>query len=384
MPASCPSRQKLANYRRIVVKIGSSLLVDSQLGLKSEWLATLAADVVALRASNIDILVVSSGAIALGRSLLGLHTPLLRLDEAQALAALGQIELARCYAQAFETHNLRAGQILLTFADTESRRSYLNARATINTLLKFGTIPVINENDTVATNEIRYGDNDRLSARVASMMNADLLILLSDIDGLYTAPPHLDPQARLLDNIPAITPQIEEMAGASHSHLARGGMKTKIEAAKIATQAGCAMLIASGKHAHPLKRIDDNAPSSFFHASAKPTSAWKKWIAGHIEPVGRLRVDEGAVQALFEGKSLLAAGVTQICGQFERGDTIAILDAEGGEIGRGLVGYDTAQAQRIMGRKTHEIADILGGEGRGALVHRNDMVLVGSKGDKAR
>jgi len=376
MPAS---RQNLGKYRRIVVKIGSSLLVDSHNGLKSQWLASLAADIATLRAAGVEVLVVSSGAIALGRSLLKLDTPLLRLDEAQALAALGQIELARCWAHAFEAHQLRAGQILLTFADTESRRSYLNARATINTLLKFGSIPVINENDTVATNEIRYGDNDRLSARVASMMNADLLILLSDIDGLYTAPPQLDRQAQLIADIPAITPQIEEMAGASLSHLSRGGMKTKIEAAKIATQSGCAMVIASGKNLHPLAQLDEGGVSSFFHASAKPASAWKQWIAGHIEPAGRLMVDEGAAQALRDGKSLLAAGVTRIDGAFERGDTIAIINAAGVEIGRGLVAYDAAQALRIIGHKSHEIAEILGGEGRGALVHRNDMVLTASK-----
>jgi len=368
------SRKKLEAYRRLVIKIGSSLLVDAKTGIKTDWLAALAEDIAALRADNVEILVVSSGAIALGRSLLDISTPALTLDEAQALAAIGQIELARCYMQAFEACQMRTGQILLTFADTERRRSYLNARATINTLLKFGIIPIINENDTVATNEIRYGDNDRLSARVASMMGADLLILLSDIDGLYSAPPHLNPQARLIADIPAITTQIEEMAGASLSHLSRGGMKTKIEAGKIATHAGCAMLIASGKNVHPLKCIDEGAPSSFFHASAKPVNAWKKWIAGHIEPTGRLIIDEGAEKALRQGKSLLAAGVKQISGRFERGDTVAIINHQGAEIGRGLVAYDLAQAQRIIGRKTHEIANILRQEARGALIHRNDMV----------
>jgi len=369
------SLRKLENYRRIVVKIGSSLLVEPKIGLKTDWLAAIVMDIANLRQAGVEVMVVSSGAIALGRSLLGHNVPILRLDEAQALAALGQIELARCYTQAFESHQLRVGQILLTVSDMQERRRYLNARATINTLLKLGIIPILNENDTVATNEIRYGDNDRLSAGVASMMEADLLILLSDIDGLYSSPPQSDKAAQLITDIETITPQIEAMAGASQSHLSRGGMKTKIEAAKIATSAGCAMVIASGKERHPLANIDRGANLSFFHASDKPVNAWKKWITGHIKPAGRLVVDDGAVQALRAGKSLLPAGVTKIEGQFERGDTVAIINKTGTEVGRGLVAYDAPQAQRIIGRKTHEIAAILGVEGRGALIHRNDMVL---------
>jgi len=369
---------KLGCYRRIVVKIGSSLLVEPEIGVRADWLAALAADIANLRGRGVEVLVVSSGAIALGRSFLGLHTPVLALDEAQALAAIGQIELAHCYAQAFKTHQLRTGQILLTLGDTQRRRSYLNARATINRLLKLGIVPILNENDTVATNEIRYGDNDRLSALVASMIGADLLILLSDIDGLYSASPHLDSKAHLIREIVTITGEIEAMAGSAASYLSRGGMKTKIEAAKIATSAGCAMLIASGKYLHPLAGLDAGADCSFFYASSKPVNAWKQWITGHIEPAGQLVIDDGALQALMAGKSLLPAGVTQIFGQFERGDTVAIINVAGEEIGRGLVAYDAQQAELIIGHKTEEIAVILGLERRGgALVHRNDMVLHG-------
>jgi len=367
--------QQLTSYKRIVVKIGSSLLVDPSDGLKRAWLASIAEDIAALKAADVEVLVVSSGAIALGRALLGFHQESLKLAHAQALAAIGQIELGRAYADCFACHHLRTAQILLTLGDTERRRPYLNARATINTVLELGALPVINENDTVATSEIRYGDNDRLAARVATMMQADLLVLLSDIDGLYNAPPHLDAHARLIPLIEVITPEIEAMAGGAASNLSRGGMRTKIEAGKIATGAGTAMRIASGKRLHPLRAIDEGAASSFFCASTKPVSAWKRWIAGHIEPAGTLYIDEGAVRALRDGKSLLPAGVRKISGHFERGDTVIVATLEGQEIARGLIAYDDAEAQAIVGYKSEEIASVLGYDGRGAMIHRNDMVV---------
>lgn len=367
--------QKLGQYKRIVVKIGSALLVDPKHGLKTAWLASLIADVAALRDKGVDVLLVSSGAIALGRSLQQLPAGSLRLEQSQACAALGQIELARAYGDALKQHGIKTGQILLTLMDTEDRRHYLNARATINTLLRFGAVPVINENDTVATSEIRYGDNDRLAARVATMMGADLLILLSDIDGLYTAPPHLDPQAQFIPFIESINADIEKMAGAAASELSRGGMKTKLDAGKIANNAGTAMVITSGKRLSPLHAIDAGERASFFAASEKPVSAWKTWISGHLDAAGKITIDNGAVEALKAGKSLLPAGVAKVEGMFHRGDTVAILDHDGIEIARGLIGYDREEAGLIAGRKTSEIEAILGYEPRSAMVHRNDMAL---------
>ncbi|MHC5307673.1 glutamate 5-kinase [Bartonella sp. LJL80] len=367
--------QKLGQYKRIVVKIGSALLVDPKHGLKTAWLASLIADVAALRDKGVDVLLVSSGAIALGRSLQQLPAGSLRLEQSQACAALGQIELARAYGDALKQHGIKTGQILLTLMDTEDRRHYLNARATINTLLRFGAVPVINENDTVATSEIRYGDNDRLAARVATMMGADLLILLSDIDGLYTAPPHLDPQAQFIPFIESINADIEKMAGAAASELSRGGMKTKLDAGKIANNAGTAMVITSGKRLSPLHAIDAGERASFFAPSEKPVSAWKTWISGHLDAAGKITIDNGAVEALKAGKSLLPAGVAKVEGMFHRGDTVAILDHDGIEIARGLIGYDREEAGLIAGRKTSEIEAILGYEPRSAMVHRNDMAL---------
>lgn len=367
--------QKLGQYKRIVVKIGSALLVDPKHGLKTAWLASLIADVAALRDKGVDVLLVSSGAIALGRSLQQLPAGSLRLEQSQACAALGQIELARAYGDALKQHGIKTGQILLTLMDTEDRRHYLNARATINTLLRFGAVPVINENDTVATSEIRYGDNDRLAARVATMMGADLLILLSDIDGLYTAPPHLDPQAQFIPFIESINADIEKMAGAAASELSRGGMKTKLDAGKIVNNAGTAMVITSGKRLSPLHAIDAGERASFFAAGEKPVSAWKTWISGHLDAAGKITIDNGAVEALKAGKSLLPAGVAKVEGMFHRGDTVAILDHDGIEIARGLIGYDREEAGLIAGRKTSEIEAILGYEPRSAMVHRNDMAL---------
>ncbi|MBB4076491.1 glutamate 5-kinase [Bartonella fuyuanensis] len=367
--------QKLTHYKRIVVKIGSALLVDPQTGLRVKWLKSLVSDVVGLHKKGVEILLVSSGAIALGRTLLQLPKGALKLEESQACAALGQIELAKAYGDTLAQHGLNTGQILLTLFDTEERRRYLNARATINVLLRFGAVPVINENDTVATNEIRYGDNDRLAARVATMMGADLLILLSDIDGLYTKSPHCDPTAEFIPFIASITPDIEKMADVTASEFSRGGMKTKLDAGKIANAAGTAMIITSGKRMNPLAAIDKGERKSFFAAGEKSVSAWKTWISGHLDPSGILMIDQGAVQALEVGRSLLAAGVIAVEGNFHRGDTVAIVDTNGVEIARGLVNYGKDEAVRIIGHKSEEIESILGYEARSAMVHRNDMIL---------
>lgn len=365
----------LSSHRRIAVKIGSALLVDRASGLKREWLASLAEDIGRLTAEGCEILVVSSGAIALGRNILGLGRRALRLEESQAAAAAGQIALAGAWAEELGRVGLKSGQVLVTLGDTEERRRYLNARATISTLLKLNAVPVINENDTVATSEIRYGDNDRLAARVATMMGADLLVLLSDIDGLYTAPPQLDPDARFVPHVEAITPQIEAMAGAAASELSRGGMRTKIDAGKIATAAGTAMIITSGARQNPLAAIDAGERATYFEASAHPVRGYKTWIAGQLEPAGRISVDAGAVRALQAGKSLLPAGVTLVSGQFSRGDTVAILGPDGAEVARGLVAYDATDAVKIAGLKTAEIETVLGYEARAAMVHRDDLVM---------
>jgi len=365
----------LSRYRRITVKIGSALLVDRTAGLKRDWLASLVDDIADLSESGADMLVVSSGAIALGRSILGLGRRALRLEESQAAAAAGQIALAGAWSEQLARRGLKSGQILVTLGDTEERRRYLNARATIGTLLKMKAVPVINENDTVATSEIRYGDNDRLAARVATMMGADLLVLLSDIDGLYTAPPAQDPAARFIPVVDAITPEIEAMAGGAASELSRGGMRTKIDAGKIAIAAGTAMIITLGSRMNPLSAIGRGERATFFRPSANPVKGYKSWIAGQLEPAGRLVIDAGAVGALLSGKSLLPAGVSAVSGSFSRGDTVAILGPDGREIARGLVAYDAADAVRIAGRKSSEIPDVLGYEGRSAMVHRDDLVV---------
>ncbi|RWN59010.1 glutamate 5-kinase [Mesorhizobium sp.] len=367
--------QSLKKYRRITVKIGSALLVDRTAGLKRDWLASLADDISVLAENGAEILVVSSGAIALGRTILGLGKRALKLEESQAAAAVGQIALAGAWSDALGKGGLKSGQILLTLGDTEERRRYLNARATISTLLKMKAVPVINENDTVATSEIRYGDNDRLAARVATMMGADLLVLLSDIDGLYTAPPARDQHARFVAVVDRITPDIEAMAGAAASEFSRGGMRTKLDAGKIATAAGTAMIITSGTRLSPLLAIERGERATFFRPSANPVKGYKTWIAGQLEPAGRLTVDAGAIGALLSGKSLLPAGVKLVSGNFSRGDTVAILSPEGREIARGLVAYDAADAVRIAGLKTAEIETVLGYEARSAMIHRDDLVV---------
>ncbi len=368
----------LSAFRRIVVKVGSSLLVDGRAGgLKRDWLDALVDDLAVHHKRGADILVVSSGSIALGRSVLGLPAGALKLEDSQAAAAVGQIELARTWAEALGSHGITAGQILVTLWDTEERRRYLNARATIERLLEMRAAPVINENDTVATSEIRYGDNDRLAARVAAMASADCLVLLSDVDGLYTAPPASDPNAQLIPVVPRVTAEIEAMAGGAASELSRGGMRTKVEAAKIATTAGVHMAIADGRVAHPLKRISDGGPCTWFLTPSNPVTSRKKWIAGSLEPKGVIRIDAGAAKALLSGKSLLPAGVKGIEGGFNRGDCVVIRNAEGGEIGRGLIAYDAGEAAQIMGRSSRDIEKILGYSGRAAMIHRDDMALGG-------
>jgi len=367
---------RVDDFRRIVVKVGSSLIVDSQAGrLENSWLASLADDLAALHAGKRDILVVSSGAIALGRAVLKLPQGPLRLEDSQAAAAVGQIALARTWSEALSRHGITAGQVLVTLWDTEERRRYLNARETIDKLLEWRAVPVINENDTVATSEIRYGDNDRLAARVATMVSADLLVLLSDVDGLYDAPPSTAASAQHVARVERITPEIEAMAGAAGSELSRGGMQTKIEAAKIAMGAGTHLIIASGRVDHPLRAVAEGARCTWFIAAGNPVTARKKWIAGSLEPKGTLVIDAGAVAALRRGKSLLPAGVVRVDGGFERGDAVIIRGPDGSEIGRGLCAYDAGDAQRIRGRSSADIASILGYNGRAEMIHRDDLVV---------
>ncbi|MGO4717171.1 glutamate 5-kinase [Bradyrhizobium sp. 2TAF24] len=376
------SRPELKNFRRIVVKVGSSLLVDSAEGrVREAWLAALVADVAALHRDGRDVMIVSSGSIALGRSKLKLPRGPLKLEESQAAAAVGQIALARTWSEVLGAHGIGTGQILVTLQDTEERRRYLNARSTIGKLLEWRAVPVINENDTVATNEIRYGDNDRLAARVATMASADLLVLLSDIDGLYDSPPGANPNARLIPLVESVTAEIEAMAGAAESELSRGGMATKIEAAKIATTAGTHMLIASGKVDHPLRRVADGGPCTWFLTPANPVTARKRWIAGSLEPKGTLTIDAGAVAALRAGKSLLPAGVIRVDGQFARGDAVIVRDPDNHEIGRGLVAYDADNAEQIKGRSSSEVMAILGISGRAEMIHRDDLVIGPKHGD---
>ncbi len=368
----------LDRFRRITIKVGSSLLVDHEKGcVRREWLAALADDIAALHGEGKDVLVVSSGSIALGRTVLGLPKGALKLEDSQAAAAVGQIALARLWAEVLGDRKVTAGQILVTFGDTEERQRYLNARETIGRLLDLRAIPVINENDTVATAEIRYGDNDRLAARVATMASADLLILLSDVAGLYTAPPGQDPDAMLISIVPRVTAEIEAMAGGAASAFSRGGMRTKLEAAKIATTGGTHMLIADGRIQHPIKRIRETSICTWFLTPSNPVTARKKWIAGSLEPRGALHVDQGAVKAIFGGASLLPAGVARVEGNFARGDCVVIRDPKGGEIGRGLVAYDAIEAAQIAGRNSREIETVLGLPGCAEIIHRDDMVVGG-------
>ncbi|SEJ63866.1 glutamate 5-kinase [Pseudooceanicola nitratireducens] len=365
----------LTDARRVVIKIGSALLVDRATGsLRADWLQSLADDVAALRARDIDVVLVSSGSIALGRGVLGLGLGVLSLEHAQAAAATGQIGLAAAYSQALGRHDIKVGQVLVTLEDSADRRRYLNSRATLETMLGFGVVPIVNENDTVATDEIRYGDNDRLAAQVAVTVGADRLILLSDVDGLYTANPSEDPTATRLDQVAQITPEIESMAGDAGSGLSKGGMKTKVMAAKTATAAGCAMAITHGFRMNPIQGLEEGAPATWFLAKGDPQTARKGWI-GSMKPQGRLVLDAGAVRAMRAGKSLLPAGVTHVTGRFGRGDPVELSDPDGAVLGQGLTRYTSDEARQIAGHRSDEIEAILGYSGRAALVHRDDMAV---------
>ena len=376
LTASSAVRPEWASARRIVVKIGSALLTDQAKGtLNAAWLASLMDDVAGLVKSGKDVVLVSSGAIALGRQAFGLPEGLLELEQSQAAAAVGQISLAHAYQEMGQARGVTVAQVLLTVGDTEERRRYLNARHTIQQLLKLKAVPVVNENDTVATTEIRYGDNDRLSARVASMVSADCLVLLSDIDGLYTAPPAADPNAEHIPLVQSITPQIEAMAGDAGTSLSKGGMKTKVQAGRMALAAGTNMVITSGKVDHPLRAIAEGAKCTWFLAPSDPVTAKKRWIAGQLEPKGAVTIDEGAEKALHSGRSLLPAGVKSVEGTFERGDAVIIRAVDGRELGRGLVAYGRNDADLIIGKQSAQIAQILGYEGRDELIHRDDMAV---------
>jgi len=370
------ARPKLSEARRLVIKIGSALLVEEDSGqIHRKWLAALAADIAAAKARGTEVLVVSSGAIAIGRRHLGLNRHTLRLEEKQAAAATGQVRLAHAYQEVFAKHGTTAAQVLLTLSDTEERRRHLNARSTLATLLSVGAVPIINENDTVATSEILVGDNDRLAARVAAMVGADTLVLLSDIDGLYSADPRRNPNAEFLPLVRSVTAEIEAMAGEAPLGYSSGGMVTKLVAAKISLSAGCRMVIADGRRLHPLRAIGRGARATWFLSDLEPQTARKRWIAGSLKTHGRIALDAGAVSALKNGKSLLPAGVTRIEGRFERGDAVLLLGPEGQEVARGLIAYSDGDARRIMGHKSREIEAILGYRGREELIHRDDLVL---------
>ncbi len=370
-------RSPLVRARRVVVKVGSALLVDPESGrINRTWLETLVEDLLRLRRRAQQVILVSSGAIALGRRQLALARGPLRLEESQAAAAVGQIRLAHAYKELLESRDVTVAQVLLTLEDSERRRRYLNARATLETLLSLGALPVINENDTVATAEIRYGDNDRLAARVAQMTGADCLVLLSDVEGLYTADPNKDPTASFVREVLKITPEIEAMAGRSVSDLGTGGMATKILAARIAVSAGCHLCIAAGHFRHPVRRIEEGGRCTWFVPNATPIAARKQWIAGSLRPAGAVTIDFGALRALLEGRSLLPAGVTGSRGRFDRGDTVSVLTSDGSEIARGIIAYSDVDAAKIMGRKSSEIEALLGFRGRDEMIHRDDLVLL--------
>lgn len=372
---TAPAVPRLAQARRLVVKVGSALLVEGATGaLRADWLAALAEDIAMIRARGVDVVLVSSGAIALGRRVLKLPAAALPLEQSQAAAAVGQIRLARAWDKALAPHGITTAQILVTLEDTEDRRRYLNTRATLETLLGLGAVPIVNENDTVATDEIRFGDNDRLAAQIAVTIGADQLALLSDIDGLYTGNPHVDPAARRLDFVPALTPEIEAMAGDPVSGLSKGGMKTKVLAARTATAGGCAMVIAAGQPLRPLSAIEAGAPCTWFAPQGDPQAARKRWIAA-MKPRGALTVDAGAVAALRAGKSLLPAGVVAVEGAFGRGEPVTVRGADGEVLGTGLTRYTAAEARAIKGRKSAEIEAVLGYAGRSVLVHRDDLAV---------
>ncbi len=368
------SAPDIRSARRLVVKIGSALLVDRQTGLKQAWLKALALDVAEAKGRGADVVLVSSGSIALGRKVLGLPDGALTLEQSQAAAAVGQIQLARAYEEVLAPHGIITGQILVTLEDTEDRRRYLNSRATMETLLGLGVVPIVNENDTVATDEIRFGDNDRLAAQIAVTVGADQLVLLSDVDGFYSANPKEDPDAQRFDLVEKITPEIEAMAGDPISGMSKGGMKTKVLAAKTAVAGGCAMAIMEGSVLRPLQALANGAHRTWFVAHTDPQAARKRWINA-MKPRGELRLDAGAVKAMALGKSLLPAGVVAVTGNFGRGDPVAIVSPDGVILGKGLVRYTAVEAKAIAGHRSGEIEAILGYQGRAALVHRDDMVI---------
>jgi glutamate 5-kinase len=369
-----PTAPDITKAKRLVVKIGSALLVDRKTGLRRDWLAALAEDVAAAKARGTSVVLVSSGSIALGRTVLGLPAGELSLEQNQAAASVGQIRLARAYEEVLAPHGITTGQILVTLEDTDDRRRYLNSRATLETLLGFGVVPIVNENDTVATDEIRFGDNDRLAAQMAVTVGADQLILLSDVDGFYSANPKEDPTAQRFDLVETITPEIEAMAGDPISGLSKGGMKTKLMAAKTAVAGGCAMAIMEGSTLRPLTALANGAARTWFISQADPQLARKRWINA-MKTRGELRLDAGAVQALGQGKSLLPAGVVSVSGSFGRGDPVAILGPSGETLGKGLVRYTAVETRAIAGHRSGEIEAILGYMGRAALIHRDDMVV---------
>ena len=368
----------LDQAKLVVVKVGSALLVDQASGsLRTDWLAALAADVAAMRARGQAVVMVSSGAIALGRAELRLGSGALSLEETQAAAAIGQTRLVGAWGAAFARHNVRAAQVLLTLEDTQNRRRYLNGRSTLAALISLGAVPVVNENDTVATDEIRYGDNDRLAARVALMAGAGALVLLSDVDGLYSGDPRVNAGAHHIPEVDAITPEIDAMAGGTGTSGAKGGMKTKLQAAKIAMQGGCAMAVTRGDVMNPLAALADGARATWFLAGTEATAARKQWIAG-MKPVGTLTIDDGAVAALRRGKSLLPAGLRGVQGDFVRGDPVTIMDPGGHPVAAGLAGYNASEAQAIQGQHSDAIAGILGYPGRAAMIHADDILIWGT------
>ena len=365
----------LNQARRLVVKIGSALLVDRAHGhLRFDWLTSLAKDVAEIKARGTDVVLVSSGSIALGRRVLALPDGTLELEKSQAAAAVGQIQLARAYEQVLAPHEITTAQVLVTLEDSADRRRYLNMRSTMETLLSLGAVPIVNENDTIATDEIRYGDNDRLAAQVAATVGADQLVLLSDVDGFYSANPHVDPTAKRFDVIHNITPEIEMMAGDGVSGLSKGGMKTKLMAAKTCVAAGCSMVITEGSVLSPLRALEQGAPCTWFMAMGNPHDARKRWISS-MKPMGSIIIDDGAVRALMQGKSLLPAGVISVSGQFQRGDMVTILDTSGRDVGHGLTAYAVQEATALIGCNSSQIEKILGYSGRSALVHRDDMAI---------
>ncbi len=365
----------LRSARRVVVKIGSAILCGED-GVRTEWLAGLASDIVALRDRGVDVVVVTSGAIALGRNRLGLKKGL-RLEEKQAASAAGQAALMQAWQAAFSTHGVTVGQLLITLDDTENRRRYLNARATLRTLLDLGALPIVNENDTVATSEIRYGDNDRLAAHAAQILEADALVILSDVDGVYDADPRASPEAKRIDVIDAVTPEIEAAAAGPNVHagVGAGGMASKIAAAKIACGNGCAAIIAPGHYEQPLARVVNNGAATLIRASASGAGARRQWIGGRLKPAGEIHVDDGAAKALKDGASLLPAGVTQVAGAFSRGDAVTIVDAGGRVLGQGLSAYNSVEVAKIAGRRSEDIESLIGYKRRPAVIEKNDLAL---------